>query len=985
MGKRFGFDLGVTSVGWSVFEAEGNTVIRLLDAGSRVFDEPRQPKSKESNAVARRKARAARRQIRRRATRRKLMIGLFKKYGWLDGSMAPPYGFSNNPYLLRKEALERLLSPLELSEVLFNLAKRRGFKSNRKLDRVSKESNETTEAANRISVEMNDKGHRTLGEHLHFLYSNDPHTRIRCKKTLRQMYLDEFMLISQMQQKLGSRLLNEDRTAELQKVVFFQLPFELQDERRLRMIGKCSLEVTARRAYRYDPIAIEFRIRKTVNDLRLIDPRTYDARSLSRDEREASVMALLESPKLSFSKLKRLIGALDTHRFNFETERTDEIKGDPYYSAVVKVLKKRYRPDFKADIQEICSVLHEAESFEAADTLLRSKSRDIVLSKDELTDLDKIFPLGEDGTSAYSVEAMKKLMPLLEKGMDEYKAIADLYPSKEMTKTSDLLPLPTEKITNPSVNCTVHQFRRVYNALVKLYGKPDSVVIELAKEIKKSKKQQIEESKSQKSNENRRKLFAQQIKEAKLEPSRDLVLRLELAESQGYVCPYTGKSFGHAEIFAEGLLEVDHILPFSRSLDDSKTNLVLVDSKANLDKGNRTPGEWKKGADYEQMIERIAQMKLSYLKKSRFYTNAQADIDTFISQQLNDTRYASKFVREFVGKTFQPSERRKKVLSIRGSHTGWLRKLLGLNHLLSDSSEKNRNDLRHHAVDAVVVGLSNSKLLQMLAKARGSYGSHFQLPEICPNLHQDIKRILDTMIVSRKQSRKLSGALHKATSYSPSKESHRKGWRVVAQRIDLTKITLTQTNNIIDPVIKSLVLARLMELGYDGNDKSVGEALLKNKALSGLTMKSGVPIKKVRIAENVGEKTIQTHRDPHSGKIYRTVLNDGNHALSILPPDPVAKKGSVVITSMLSAIRRETPKNALMTLHKGDCVTVDGFGLGYVRNLSLTQSGGPYIEIGLDRAAKAEEKDVDFKRFTSLDSLQNGVKPVAVSVIGKLE
>ena len=42
------------------------------------------------------------------------------------------------------------------------------------------------------------------------------------------------------------------------------------------------------------------------------------------------------------------------------------------------------------------------------------------------------------------------------------------------------------------------------------------------------------------------------------------------------------------------LLQIDHILPYHRSFDDSQNNKVLVKWTENQEKGDRTPYEWFK-------------------------------------------------------------------------------------------------------------------------------------------------------------------------------------------------------------------------------------------------------------------------------------------------------------------------------------------------------------------------------------------------------
>ena len=70
-----------------------------------------------------------------------------------------------DPYALRKEALDRRLSPSEIGRALFHLNQRRGFKSNRIIsDSDHDERSSMKQGIKRLEVELESAGVRTLGE-----------------------------------------------------------------------------------------------------------------------------------------------------------------------------------------------------------------------------------------------------------------------------------------------------------------------------------------------------------------------------------------------------------------------------------------------------------------------------------------------------------------------------------------------------------------------------------------------------------------------------------------------------------------------------------------------------------------------------------------------------------------------------------------------------------------------------------------------------
>ncbi len=77
----------------------------------------------------------------------------------------------------------------------------------------------------------------------------------------------------------------------------------------------------------------------------------------------------------------------------------------------------------------------------------------------------------------------------------------------------------------------------------------------------------------------------------KLSPNGQDILKYRLWHDQQGICLYTGKKIPLEELFQPGY-DIDHILPYSITFDDSYRNKVLVTSQANREKGNRTPYEY---------------------------------------------------------------------------------------------------------------------------------------------------------------------------------------------------------------------------------------------------------------------------------------------------------------------------------------------------------------------------------------------------------
>src|SRR5690606_35451795 len=167
---------------------------------------------------------------------------------------------------------------------------------------------------------------------------------------------------------------------------------------------------------------------------------------------------------------------------------------------------------------------------------------------------------------------------------------------------------------------------------------------------------------------------ANEIRKLGTKPTREAIQRYLLWREQKTLCPYSGREISLTQLFG-GEVDIDHILPFSRCLDDSHMNKVVCFRSANSQKGNQTPHEWLSHTPerHERVIQ--ATKHLPFPKRRRF-VQKELELDDFVERQLNDTRYLSRAVMEFVPLLFdQPHH----VLCPRGEHTAMLRRHWGLN------------------------------------------------------------------------------------------------------------------------------------------------------------------------------------------------------------------------------------------------------------------------------------------------------------------
>ena len=338
------------------------------------------------------------------------------------------------------------------------------------------------------------------------------------------------------------------------------------------------------------------------------------------------------------------------------------------------------------------------------------------------------------------------------------------------------------KIANPTVHIGLGQVRKVVNALIQRYGHPAEIVVEVARELKQSREEkertQRQQTENQKRNERIRSDIAKILGISETAVSRDDIQKWVLWEELNPKdaldrhCPYSGEQISAARLLSDEV-EVEHILPFSQTLDNSLNNRTVCIRRANRIKGNRTPWEAREdfareGWKHEDMLQRAAAMPQG--KRWRFAEGAMRrwlrDEQDFLARALNDTRYLSRLARLYLQPVCRGS-----VRVIPGQMTALLRAKFGLNGVLSLEGEKNRNDHRHHAVDACVIGVTDQGLLQRFARASASAREKAldRLVETMPlpwdGYYQSVQRAVYAIWVSHKPDHSHEGQMLEETSY----------------------------------------------------------------------------------------------------------------------------------------------------------------------------------------------------------------------------
>jgi len=373
----------------------------------------------------------------------------------------------------------------------------------------------------------------------------------------------------------------------------------------------------------------------------------------------------------------------------------------------------------------------------------------------------------------------------------------DIYPHKE--NIEKLGSPKTRAFKNPMAYKTLYKLRKVLNNLIET-GKIDSqtkIVIEIAREMNdKNMRKAIEvyQRRRERENESYAKAISELIKEpefkgtanpdneidkrkfriwteqiedfdnisneiVKIENEKSLkpiekdIKKYRLWKEQNAICMYTGKIIKLTDLFNDNIIDFEHTLPRSKSLDNSLENLTVcyADYNRNIKK-NKIPTElpnynknwgnysaikprlekWKKRIDeLEKQIENLKfkskiaidkdqkdkAIKDKHLKKFEYdyWKNKVSRFEMenitsgFVRSQLTDTQLISKYAYHYLKTYFNSVEVQK------GNVTAIFRKIYGIQEKYK---KKERIKHFHHAIDAAVLTLipSSSKKEEILKK-----------------------------------------------------------------------------------------------------------------------------------------------------------------------------------------------------------------------------------------------------------------------------
>ena len=1046
-----GLDLGSASIGWAIIELDSSQRPKgLLSAGVRIFEpgvegsnlDIEQGKDK-SRAVARREARLHRRQLRRRAARQRELFLLLQSKGLLpfasdtsaelslqrhevlnalDRSLTKELCENNGaeaekiqqvlPYFLRKAGLDRRLTAHELGRVLYHLIQRRGFKSNRREGKKQDEDlGQVKKAISELSLAIAESSARTLGEY--FAGLNPHERRIRARWTSRAMYEEEFNKLWNVQAAFWPELLNAEFKADVASLLFFQRPIAAQEH----LIGFCELEPKEHRAPWASLEAQRFRVLQKVNDLAVISPGDLTERKLDADQRKLIYELLDHEGDKTFAAIRKALG-LKQARFNLERGGETKLRGNRTNALMREVFRVSW-PELSPETQ--AQIVGRWMNTESEDELVNWLASEWALDEAAARRLAEAHP--EDGYCGLSLKALHKVMPRLAGG-EAYETVRrSLYPDLFKPKDPlDKLPivrdaLPT--LRNPAVERALTEVRKVVNAIVRENGKPYEIRIEMARELRKSRKERETAARQNRSREkDRDAVKAKMLKECGIQnPSRADIEKALLFEECGGVCPYTGRAIEFSFLFGDSQFDVEHIIPLSRCPDDSFVNKTLCYHEENRSrKRGRTPWEAYSADEehFDLIIQRVRSWKPgNEAKLRRFLLRSEEELAEFTQRQMNDTRYTTRLAVDLLSTLYGGRDiprgdgtNRRTIHATTGIVTATLRKSWGLEAILREAAPaanaerpgKPRTDHRHHAIDAIAIALTSQATVQQMSVAAASAPGWQQDRRVFrrvetpwPNFVDSVRPVIQGMLVSHRPEHKMSGALHKETLYG--KPHSRDGLIYVNLRRRVEELSPSQVKEIADPAVRRAVEEKLAELGDDPK-KFVPENVDTLPFL--VTNRGGhIPIRKVRVCERKnldalvklkGSRFVQSDEIHHIELFVRRIGRKEvwEHVpVTLMDAYSRHRQGLPIVERRLND---DPEAEFLFSLMKGDLVEMEVNKRRDVFRVKKFYSAGPIWFAHCNNAQQDKDQQRDSTRWSKRPDALRLLKPrkVAIDALGRI-
>lgn len=751
-----GLDIGIGSVGYAVISRTNNLDARIEDIGVRLFDSGENIRQKASNAQERRGYRSTRRLLRRRKHRKERIKKFFLKIKLMNEMQLKAWQEQNgnqNVLQTRIKGLNEKLTPEEILDCIIHICNRRGYREfygdDSKKDNADKDELQKIEGGLASFDEIYQSGgYKSVAEMLinapvfktetSFAdYRNHKNAK-RYILIKREFVKKELEDILNKQSEYYPQLTANNIRIICDDMVFAQRDFETgpgnEDDKTRRFmgfidsIGQCMYYKDEKRAYRSTVIADIYALVNCLSQLSFVNTETgeillpenvakeiIDTALVNASITENDIKNILKQNKLEMRKPGKLeVTVPDTIR-TLKTLKAVLTNAGYKYEELIK--ENQFDINNPSKLHQLCLLLSENITPARRIRALKAKGWNEKLQKEVIR---KKF----GGTASVCEKYMVEAIEAFKRGETYGNFQARMLKEREdalpdIEKQKYLAPfdkkVDEELVKNTVVFKAVNETRKILNELIRKYGSPEYINIEVADDLGRSFKERAKIIKRINDNKKEKDKIANKLIELGLRKEGEVkpfdIERYRLWEEQEGKDLYTGEVIPVEKILS-GIYDVDHIVPFSLILDDTLQNKALVNLGVNRQqKGQQVPLGYLSSADKEDYLKRVNTLfkkkkisikKYKYLTLSNLYGNRDL-LSEWKSRNINDTRYITRFLVNYLSANLLfNSDKAKNVFGVKGIITSRMRRLW-LNKKTWGDEQKNRDNNLHHAADAIVI------------------------------------------------------------------------------------------------------------------------------------------------------------------------------------------------------------------------------------------------------------------------------------------
>jgi CRISPR-associated endonuclease Csn1 len=779
MKKILSLDLGITSIGYSVLKELENDRYFLIDYGVNMFDTPYDKNGDSKKLVHSQNTSMSKLYSLRKIRKKNLAklfedFNLGKKEDFLlfekrwqkkNHNLTPKWE------LRAKKVFEEKLTFEELFSVFYLIAKHRGYKSldtddlleelceklglnqENKKEKAVDEKGKIKQALKTIEILKSQFPQKTVPQIVYEVESQKQNPTFRNHENYNYMIRREYI-----NEEIKTIVLTQEKfelfDANFNTKLFIEKLIETIDDQKessndLSLFGKCEYFKEEYVAHQYSILADIYKMYQAVANI------TFNSKPKMRISKEQirliadDFFEKLNSGKsikeIKYKDIRKILQLGDEFKI-FNKEDSFKSKDKLQDNSITKFHfvnnLSKYDKDFiknileKSNKYEILRAIFDVLIYEKQPKPMYTKLNEIVSKYDLVSDENiknsTILELikNKSGKSLnISHRAMIDIIPYFEEGftIDEIKQKLNLKTEEDyLGFKKGIKYLSISKFEEDNLEINNHPVKYVVSAVLRLvkhlhiaYGAFDEIRVESTRELSLNDEARKNIEKANRENEAKTKAILENVEYQQIAQNYGKNLlkyarKILMWEEQERFDVYSGKSISFGDIFSNSV-DIDHIVPQSLGGLSVKHNFVLVHRDSNLQKLNQLPLNFI--ANKQEFINRVEHLfsehKISWKKRKNLLATNLDEVykDTFESKSLRATSYIEALTAQVLKRYYPFANQTKNSMEVRhiqGRATSNIRKLLKVKTKVRDTNI-------HHAIDAILIGLTNKSWLQKLS------------------------------------------------------------------------------------------------------------------------------------------------------------------------------------------------------------------------------------------------------------------------------